>query len=130
MVAKQFDACLCGVLAVDLLMTMCLFALDTEFYLNIFSTAAPSAPTTSTGIEMDLLGSLSESFSSNALALVPAESTNATSNGNPPRTTSSEPTFAASPAANQVGFDLKYALICAFLFLSMLINFSPHIFVV
>lgn len=72
-----------------------------EFDPRAAFTAAPSAPTTSTGIEMDLLGSLSESFSSNALALVPAESTNATSNGNPPRTTSSEPTFAASPAANQ-----------------------------
>lgn len=57
-----------------------------------------------TGTEMDLLGSLSDSFSSNTLALVPAASTDATSNGDPPSTAHSRNTFATSPpstVANQ-----------------------------
>ncbi|VFQ64853.1 unnamed protein product [Cuscuta campestris] len=51
------------------------------------------------GTEMDLLGSLSDSFSSNTLALVPAASTDATSNGDPPSTAQPVNTFATSPAS-------------------------------
>lgn len=53
-----------------------------------FFTAAPTssyisaAPTSSNNVEMDLLGSLSDSFSSNALPLVPATSANATPEAN------------------------------------------------
>ncbi|XP_009757776.1 clathrin interactor EPSIN 3 isoform X1 [Nicotiana tabacum] len=56
-------------------------------------------PTTSGGTEVDLLGSLSEPFSSNSLALVSATTT--TSDVNPFGPTSSEPMFGgASPAAS------------------------------
>ncbi|KAF8093964.1 hypothetical protein N665_0373s0021 [Sinapis alba] len=40
-----------------------------------------SAPPTSNSVEMDLLGSLADVFSSNALAIVPAESTSVETNG-------------------------------------------------
>ncbi|MCD7447175.1 hypothetical protein HAX54_025521 [Datura stramonium] len=56
-------------------------------------------PTTSFGTEVDLLGSLSEPFSSNSLALVSATTT--TSEVNASRTTVSQPVFGgASPASS------------------------------
>ncbi|CAH9108862.1 unnamed protein product [Cuscuta europaea] len=61
--------------------------------------AFAATPTVASGVEMDLLGSLSESFSSNTLALVPTESTMTTSSGNPLNTVNSGSTFAASTAS-------------------------------
>ncbi|XP_024010886.1 clathrin interactor EPSIN 2 isoform X2 [Eutrema salsugineum] len=43
--------------------------------------ASTSAPPTSNSVEVDLLGSLSDIFSSNALAIVPADSTSIETNG-------------------------------------------------
>ncbi|XP_028114103.1 clathrin interactor EPSIN 2-like isoform X2 [Camellia sinensis] len=56
-----------------------------------------AAPTTSNGDEFDLLGSLSESFSSNPLAIMPN-----TAEANAPADFSSAPTFAATPSASTV----------------------------
>jgi len=59
-----------------------------------------SAPTTSNSVEMDLLGSLADVFSSNALAIVPADSiyveTNGQANAGP------APSFSTSQPSTQV----------------------------
>ncbi|KAL6976044.1 hypothetical protein U1Q18_024838, partial [Sarracenia purpurea var. burkii] len=64
----------------------------------------------SNGAEMDLLGSLLESFSSNALAIMPVTSGTTDFEGNSSANFSSGPTFAAtqsaSPVTNQVGLVL------------------------
>ncbi|KAL3829236.1 hypothetical protein ACJIZ3_018038 [Penstemon smallii] len=58
-----------------------------------------TASVTSGDAEMDFLGSLSESFSSNSLALVPANEPTMTPEVNAPGNFSSGPTFAAAAAA-------------------------------
>ncbi|KAG2332227.1 hypothetical protein Bca52824_003407 [Brassica carinata] len=60
--------------------------------------AVPSTsfPPTSNSVEMDLLGSLADVFSSNALAVVPAESTSAETNGQ-----ANAPSFSTSQSSTQ-----------------------------
>ncbi|TKY64749.1 Clathrin interactor EPSIN 3 [Spatholobus suberectus] len=65
--------------------------------------AAPAAPATTNNIEMDLLGSLSDSFSSNALSLVPAESATAARDANAGSTAS----FAA-PSSGSNNFNQPF----------------------
>ena len=70
-------------------------------YLCFFS----AVPVMSSNVEMDLLGSLSDSFPSNTLALVPATAETATPEGNA-NTGSTASFVAASPGSgnfNQVG---------------------------
>lgn len=74
--------------------------------MNVFNAAVPatshvSGPTNLGGAEMDLLGSLSDSFPTNSLALVPAAS--AAFETDASGMSSSGPTFASSVPANQVG---------------------------
>ena len=59
--------------------------------------ASTSAPPTSNSVEMDLLGSLADVFSSNALAIVPADSTSVETNGQP-----NAPSFSTSQPSTQV----------------------------
>lgn len=59
------------------------------------------APTTTSNAEMDLLGSLSDSFSSNPLAIMPATPANAVSEADAPAGFSSGSTFAAASSAPQ-----------------------------
>ncbi|CAN7138232.1 unnamed protein product [Brassica rapa subsp. narinosa] len=58
--------------------------------------ASTSAPPTSNSVEMDLLGSLADVFSSNALAIVPADSTSVETNGQP-----NAPSFSTSQPSTQ-----------------------------
>ncbi|KAL2571248.1 hypothetical protein AAZV13_18G240400 [Glycine max] len=67
------------------------------------SSAAPAAPATTNSVEMDLLGSLSDSFSSNALSLVPAASATAAPDANSGSTAS----FAAAPSGSN-NFDQSF----------------------
>jgi len=62
--------------------------------------AGPAAPATTNNVEMDLLGSLSDSFSSNALSIVPSESATAAPDANVGSTAS----FAA-PSSGSNNFD-------------------------
>ncbi|KAJ0262543.1 ENTH domain-containing protein [Hirschfeldia incana] len=55
-----------------------------------------SAPPTSNSVEMDLLGSLADVFSSNAMAIVPAESTSVETNGQ-----TNSPSFSTSQPSTQ-----------------------------
>ena len=72
----------------------------------IFLSAAPAA---SNNVEMDLLGSMSESFSSSALALVPAA---AVSEGDVNGNSGSAAGFTVAPSAsNQVG------MVCDFFYI-------------
>ncbi|XP_028954657.1 clathrin interactor EPSIN 2-like isoform X2 [Malus domestica] len=64
--------------------------------------AVQAAPVTSNNVEMDLLGSLSDSFSSNALAIVPTTSSTATFVADPLVNSSSATTFAATPSTSNV----------------------------
>lgn len=59
------------------------------------------APTTSGNAEMDLLGSLSDSFSSNPLAVMPATLTTTVSEVDASANFSTGTTFAAAPSASQ-----------------------------
>ncbi|PIN21712.1 Equilibrative nucleoside transporter protein [Handroanthus impetiginosus] len=68
-----------------------------------------AAPTTSNGtasaasaVEMDLLGSLTESFSSNSLALVPASQPEITSEANASGNSTSGPPFVAAPPTSMI----------------------------
>ncbi|KAL0739920.1 hypothetical protein Bca4012_081433 [Brassica carinata] len=58
--------------------------------------ASTSAPPTSNNVEMDLLGSLADVFSSNALAIVPADSTSPETDGQ-----SNAPSFSTSQPSTQ-----------------------------
>ncbi|GAV90445.1 ENTH domain-containing protein [Cephalotus follicularis] len=68
----------------------------------ITSTNAVPSPTTSNNAEMDLLGSLSESFSSNALAIMPATAVTSTSDVDAIASSGPAPTFAAVQSASNV----------------------------
>ncbi|PQP92431.1 clathrin interactor EPSIN 2 isoform X1 [Prunus yedoensis var. nudiflora] len=61
--------------------------------------AASAAPATSNNVEMDLLGSLSDSFSSNALAIVPTTSPTTTFEPDAHANSGSATTFVATPSA-------------------------------
>ncbi|XP_059654260.1 clathrin interactor EPSIN 3-like isoform X2 [Cornus florida] len=61
-----------------------------------------AGPTTSNGAEMDLLGSLSESFSSNSLAIIPVTSATTTSEADAAPSFGSGPTFLATPSVSTV----------------------------
>jgi len=63
--------------------------------------AGPAAPATANNVEMDLLGSLSDSFSSNALAIVPSESATAAPDANAGSTASFAPPSSGSNNFNQ-----------------------------
>ncbi|ESW11115.1 hypothetical protein PHAVU_008G003100 [Phaseolus vulgaris] len=65
--------------------------------------AGPAAPATTNNVEMDLLGSLSDSFSSNALSIVPSESATAAPDANVGSTAS----FAA-PSSGSNNFDQSF----------------------
>ncbi|BAT82952.1 Clathrin interactor EPSIN 3 EPSIN-related 3 [Vigna angularis] len=65
--------------------------------------AGPAAPATANNVEMDLLGSLSDSFSSNALAVVPSESATAAPDANVGSTAS----FAA-PSSGSNNFNQSF----------------------
>ncbi|KAJ0092397.1 hypothetical protein Patl1_26252 [Pistacia atlantica] len=82
-----------------------------QYWELIFSSfllsAAPTvsstpAPTTSNGAEMDLLGSLSDSFSSNALAIMPAMPATASTEADAHANTGSVPTFAATQSPSNM----------------------------
>lgn len=69
-----------------------------------------AVPAAANNVEMDLLGSLSESFSSNALSLVPSASATATATAEGNVNLYSTTSFAAPPPSsnnfNQVGICL------------------------
>lgn len=88
-----------------------------SFLFSIILYVLIAAPATSNGItpatsavEMDLLGALSEPFSSNPLALVPAGQPDASSEANPNAGFTSGPTFVGGPPPpatdNQVLYDI------------------------
>lgn len=90
--------------------------LTLNIFKYLFKAAAHNVPNTSAGSEMDLLGSLFESFSSNSLALVPAGSLIGTCQVNSSGTTNSEVALVAAGSstftvANQVGF---YSEMCLY----------------
>ncbi|CDY23342.1 BnaC04g48700D [Brassica napus] len=62
--------------------------------------ASTSAPPTSNSVEMDLLGSLADVFSSNALAIVPADSMSVETNGQ-----TNAPSFSTSQPSTQTSDD-------------------------
>lgn len=64
--------------------------------------AASAAPATSNNVEIDLLGSLSDSFSSNALAIVPTTSPTTTFEPDAHANSGSATTFVATPSASNV----------------------------
>lgn len=62
--------------------------------------ASMSPPPTSNSVEMDLLGSLADVFSSNALAIVPADSTSVETSGE--ANAGPAPSFSTSQPSTQV----------------------------
>lgn len=81
-----------------------LFQRKMIFYFLVWS----GAPVSSNGAEMDLLGSLSDSFS-NPLAIMPVTSGTTATDGNASVNFSSGPTFGATPSASSVTNQVGYA---------------------